>query len=113
LDVAAERGQAGRDLGPVTLVAGLGGHLPEETGFLGLSDELLEARHRPAELGALLDERLRAPRVVPERRARHLGVDGAEAGFLGGEVKDALEDRRGAAPRPPRPASARSARRPP
>ena len=97
----------------VALVAGFRGHLPEETRLLRLGGELLEAGHRAAELGALLDEGLCAPRVVPERRARHLGVDGGEAGLLGGQVKDGLEDLRGAAPRPLRPASARSARRPP
>ena len=101
------RGETLRDLGPVTLVPGLGGHLPEQPRLLGPRGQLGEARHRAAELGPLLDEALRAPGVLPERGARHLGVDGGETGLLRGEVKDGLEDHRVAAPRPPRPASAR------
>ena len=88
------------DLGGEALVAGLGGHLPEQAwspprgrrSSLEGVDACGPARRAPARAPCAL-------RVSSQKLGRgHLGVDQAEAGLLGGEVKDAPGGRRGAAP---------------
>ena len=90
------------DLGGHALVARLGGHLPEQARLLRAAREILEGGDGAGQLGALLHEGLRLAGVVPEAGRGHLGVDQAESGLLGGEVKDALGDRRAACRARPR-----------
>ena len=68
--------QALLDLGGQALVARLGGHLPQEAHLADVASEVVERADRAAQLGALLDEGLGLPAVVPEARRRHLDVDG-------------------------------------
>src|SRR2546427_562019 len=48
--------QALLDLRGHALVAGLGGHLPQEARLFGLADEVLEGPQRPRQLGPLLHQ---------------------------------------------------------
>jgi hypothetical protein len=102
LERAPDLGEALLDLGVQALVARLDGHLPQHADVGRLAREVAEGPYRAGELGALLDERLGLPGVVPEARRRHLGVDRGQPRLLAGEVKDGPGGRRAASPRPAR-----------
>ncbi len=102
LELLPDALQAFLDLRGHALVAGLGGHLPEQPGVLGASRDLLEGAEGLGEVRALLHEGLRLAAVLPEGRGGHLGVDLVEPALLGGDVKDAPGGRPDACPAPPR-----------
>src|SRR5437764_941485 len=89
LDVVTELRHALGDLAVEARVARLGGKLEHHAEVLGRGRELPDAGHRAGELGALPDELLGAPVVLPEGGRRHLGVERGEATLLGRDVKDA------------------------
>src|SRR5262249_60225736 len=64
---------------------------PPEVG--GLAGKLATSRHDARQLGALADQLLCAPIVVPERGGRHLGVERCQPRFLDRQVKGASEAR--------------------
>ena len=89
VDLGPELRHALGDLAIEARVARLGGELEHHAEVLGRGRELPDAGHRAGELGALPDELLGAPVVLPEGGRRHLGVERGEATLLGRDVKDA------------------------
>src|SRR5439155_1534136 len=89
VEVSAEAGDLGGDLGIEAPVVRLGRELKEHGEVLGAGDELLQPADAPAELGALPNELLGAAVVLPEGGRRHPGVERGEPLLFRRNVKDA------------------------
>jgi hypothetical protein len=99
VELAAQPSDTLGDLGvEAAVVARLRRQLQQDPEILGGAGELGHAGHAPGQLRPLAEDLLGAPVVLPERRRRHLDVEGGQALLLARDVKDAPGARRPVAP---------------